>query len=295
MEPARQRKTVEVDKGLFLIRYATAEDEARPPKVKVAVDPQYEERVELVLHPAHSDAVMWQPGSCVVVRATGTAQVAVEVIPSHVGGSVAATVKIEPLTQGKPAPAAVAAAADEEEAGLALVDLGDFRVLGHVAGIGDVRVGAGEWLAGPAAPSRIEGISVEWPGKPDDLAIRYAVKLARPQTVSGRMMELGAFAGTRGRALPIVGVTLEMLGPAAADYQFAAEAVFLGYPAMRVSGKRVVLAGPTGREPLVGFRLRLEDVNAQPRPAPKPVQPARASSRVRVFRSRTKQDQPLAS
>jgi len=292
MERAKQRKTVEVDKGLFLIRYATAEDETRPPKVHVAVDPQYEDRVELILHPAHSDAVLWQPGSCIVARATGTAHLAVEVIASHPGGSVAATVKIEPLTQGK---VAAAAAPERDEAGLALVDLSDFRVLGHVAGIGDVHVGAGEWLAGPAAPSRIEGISIEWPGKPDDLAIRYAVKLARPQVVSGRMTELGTFAGTRGRAMPIVGVTLEMSGPAATDYQFAAEAVFLGYPAMRVSGRRVVLAGPTGREPLVGFRLRLEDTNTQPRPAAKSVAPARSSSRVRVFRSRTKQDQPAAS
>jgi len=293
MERAKQRKTVEVDKGLFLIRYSTAEDEARPPKVKVSVDPQYDDRVELLLHPSHSDAVLWQPGACLAVRATGTAHLYVEVIPTHRNGSVAASVKIEPLTQGKPVAPVVE---DDEDAGLALVDLGDFRVLGHVAGIGDVHVGAGEWLAGPSAPSRIEGIAVDWPGKPDDLAIRYAVKLARPQTNSGRMMELGSFAGTRGRAMPIVGITLEMSGPAASGYQFSAEAVFLGYPSMRVSGKRIVLAGPTGREPLVGFRLRLEDMSVKSRPAPTPIQPARPSaSRVRVFRSRTKQDQQVAS
>lgn len=291
MEPARQRKTVEVDKGLFLIRYATAEDEVRPPKVKVSVVPQYEDRVELILHPTHSEAVMWQPGSCIVVRATGSGHLAVEVMPSKRGGSVAATVKIEPLTQGK----ASAQTMLDDDAGLALADFRDFRVLGHVAGIGDVHVGPGEWLAGPTAPSRIEGISVEWPGKPDDIEIRYAAKLARPQVASGRMMELGAFAGTRGRAMPIVGLTLEMSGPAASNYQLSAEALFLGYPAMRVSGKRIALAGPTGREPLVGFRLQPEEMGAQSRPAPAPVQPARSSSRVRVFRSRTKQDQPLAS
>ena len=75
---------------------------------------------------------------------------------------------------------------------------------------------ADEWLGGPSSPMRIEGIAIDWPEKPSDLQIRYAVKTARPMPISGQTMELGSFAGTRGRAMPIVGLMLELSGPAAA-------------------------------------------------------------------------------
>ena len=141
-------------------------------------------------------------------------------------------------------------------------DLGNFCVLGHVTGMGDQLVNANEWLAGPSAPSRIEGLSIEWPNKPGDIDIRYAVKTAKPQTISGRAVGVGSFAGTRGKAMPIVGLMLEMSGPAAANLQFAVEAIFLGSPATRITGKRVVASGPTGREPLVGLRIGMEVVAA---------------------------------
>jgi len=289
MEFAKQRKMIEVNKGLFLIRYTSAEDEARPPKVEIFLDPASLEDIELILHPDHEDAVLWQPGSCLVVRANAPGKLALEVTSHRDNGSTAATVNIEPLTQGE---AGSRLAQAKKPRGRAIpLDLDDLRVLGHIAGRGDVTVGSQEWLAGPTAPSRIEGISIDWPGKPDDLDIRYSVKLAKPQAPSGQMMALGSFAGTRGRAMPVVGVILEMSGAEGHNCQFVAEAIFLGSPTMRVTGKRVVLAGPTGRETLVGLRVGIEEKGAQPQPAAARSRPARPSSRVRVFRSRSKQDQ----
>ncbi|MGP0093385.1 MAG: hypothetical protein ACLPKB_26110 [Xanthobacteraceae bacterium] len=296
MEFAKQRKMIEVNKGLFLIRYTSAEDEARPPKVEIFLDPTSVEDIELVLHPEHEDAILWQPGSCLVVRATAPGKLALEVTSHRDGASTAATVNIEPLTQGEAG--SRLPPAKKPRGGAVALDLDDLRVLGHIAGIGDVTVGLQEWLAGPSSPSRIEGISIDWPGKPDDVDIRYSVKLAKPQAPSGQMMALGSFAGTRGRAMPVVGVILEMSGAEGRHCQFVAEAIFLGSPAMRVTGKRVVLAGPTGRETLVGLRVGIEEKGAQPKGArsqPQPAtarsQPGRPSSRVRVFRSRSKQDQ----
>jgi hypothetical protein len=289
MEFAKQRKTIEVNKGLFLIRYASAEDEARPPKVEIFLDAASVEDVELILRPDHEDAILWQPGSCLVVRASAPGKLALEVTSHRDTGSTAATVNIEPLTQGEAG--SRHAPAKKSRGSAATLDLDGVRLLGHVAGIGDVTVGGREWLGGPSAPSRIEGISLEWPGKPDDLDIRYSVKLAKPQSSSGQMMALGSFAGTRGRAMPVVGVILEMLGAEEQNCQFVAEAIFLGSPTLRATGKRVVLAGPTGRETLVGLRLGIEQKGAQPRPAPARREPSRPSSRVRVFRSRSKQDQ----
>jgi hypothetical protein len=220
------------------------------------------------------------------VLADTRAKLAIEVASFQENGSTAASVTVERLLQGK----AVSAQAAEtvKPVASAAVDLGDFQVRGHIAGTGDVLVGANEWVAGPSAPSRIEGIAIDWPGKPDGLGIRYSVKLAKPQPMSGKMMDLGSFAGTRGRALAIVGIVLEMAANGSSGCQFTVEALFLGSPIARVRGSRVVLAGPTGREPLVGFRVGVEASGAAALAAAKPALPrthARASGQVRVFRS----------
>lgn len=299
MERVRQQQTVAINRGLFLVRYAAAEDTARPPMVRVSPDPAPNKSIGFLLHPDHSEPVLWQPDTCLVVRALAPGKLSVEVLAAQDGNSTAATVRVEPLTQGMPAltqgmPASLLAqtqakGSEKRSPG----DLSSLRILGHLTGLGDHLVNANEWLAGPSAPSRIEGIAIDWPDKPDDLEIRYAVKTAQPQPASGRAMGLGYFAGTRGKAMPIVGVMLEMSGPAAARLQFAVEAIFLGAPTMRVSGKRVVASGRTGREPLVGLRLGLEDVVATQQPQVKSStnKPRESTGRVRVFRNRQKTTQ----
>jgi hypothetical protein len=282
MARAEQRKIANIDRGLFLVRYAAADDDGRPPKVRVSVDPSRDNDILLVLHPDHADATLSRPGSCLVVMATRPGELIVDVTPSRRNGSSAATVKIEPLTQGVPESAP---AFEQSFAG------SDLRVLGHVAGIGDVFVGAQEWLAGPAAPSRIEGIAIEWPDKPRDLTLRYAVTTAKPQAASGRMMELGTYAGTRGRALPVVGVLIELTGPGASRFEICAEAIFLGSPQVRATGRRALLAGPTGREPLVGLRLHMRELKKQA----SSVRTSAPSGRVRVFRSKGQSMQTVAT
>jgi hypothetical protein len=289
MERTKHRRVIEIDRGLFLVRYVTADDGTRPPSVKVSSEPMSDRNVSLVLHPDCQDAVLWQPGASVVIRATTSSKLLVEVVPIDEGGSLAATVKVERLTQGD----APLRQLRMKYRGAGPYDLDEIRLVGHVASIGDVIVKANEWLAGPSAPSRIEGISMEWPGKPETVDVRYSVKTARPQTASDRMMDLGAFAGTRGKAMPVVGVTFELSGAGAADLQFNIEAIFLGSPATRLTGRRVVLSGQTGREPLVGLRVGLEEVSAtaQSRPMESTGRSSRTSSGVRVFRSRPKQGQ----
>ena len=296
MKRNKQSKVVDIDKGLVIVRYATAVDEIRPPKIEVLVNPKDEKHIEIISNPLHSEAVLWQPGACLVVRAMQPGKLIVEVIPLGDDGSTAATVKVEMLSQGETsearlAPPATAAAvgAGYSSGAKSHVNLDSLRIIGHVAGIGDVTARADEWVAGPSAPARIEGLSIVWPGKPDDLDIRYYVKLARPHAVSGRMMGLGAYAGTRGRALPIVSIRLEMSGAAASSFRMVSEAAFLGAPIARTSGKQIEMSGPTGREPLVGFRLRLDEINIPLQPVLTPT--ARSQGRVRVFRSRAAESQ----
>jgi hypothetical protein len=300
MAHVEQRRIANIGRGLFLVRYASAEDEVRPPEVRVAVDPKQKEEIGIwgqtiwlaeewfvVLYPNHGGAVLRQPGSCLVVRATSPGQLIVEVTPSQQNGSSAAIVKVEPLTQDK-------AISKPQAATEVVVARNGIRILGHVAGIGDVLAGTDEWLAGPSAPSRIEGIEIEWREKPSDLNIRYSVETAKPEARSGHMVDLGTYAGTRGRAMPIVRVVVEITGPGALRYEISAEAIFLGSPRLHATGKRVVLAGPTGREPLVGFRLRMDELSRKPQLALSPVQNGRSTGHVRVFRSHAQSAPPLA-
>jgi hypothetical protein len=91
-------------------------------------------------------------------------------------------------------------------------------------------------------------------------------------------------------------VVLEMTGNS--ELQLSAEAIFLSAPTLRAIGRRVVLAGPTGREPLVGLRVAVEHVagvgsslgpTEESARAPESHTPS-GSGRVRVFRSRPRQD-----
>jgi hypothetical protein len=289
-----QIKTVELDRGLFLVQYQAADDLHAPPRVVVAPAPGSERAVEFVLHPDAVEPTLWQPETALVVRAGASARLQVRVVASRPQGSRAATVRVEPIRPGQPIRPIESPAPASAAEGM--------RVVAHVAGIGDVAVGADSWIAGPVAPSRIEGLVIQWPGKPDNLNIRYAVRF--PGQQDGQMVPLGAFAGTRGRALPITALILEVTGRA--DVQFVAEALFLNAPILKVKGTRIAVAGPTGREPMIGLRINLETssvtapvlaVAADSGDAPKP-QPASAqaprkaatNSRVKVFRSRPRQE-----
>jgi hypothetical protein len=253
--------------------------------------PGHERQIQISTHPDSDPNTLWHPNTSLVVRANAAATLHVQVLPARVNGSRNAAVRIEPIHQGN--------ANETIDSSEDLPDLDQIRVLGHVAGIGDVMVGADEWIAGPSAPSRIEGLSIEWPQQ-SGIELRYAVKSGSTQM--GKMVAAGEFAGTRGRAMPLTGLILELSGKFSDAYQIAADAIFLSSPTMRVIGKRVVLSGPTGREPLVGLRFRIESIEQEPAAVPPakpergatrdvaPTTPAKPSSagKVRVFRSRTK-------
>jgi hypothetical protein len=311
---ARQQ-IIDVGKGLFLVRYASANDRANPPSVSIQPAAGSERTITTILHPDARDATLWQPGTGLVFRSTAPGQLAVNVVPAGPRGSVAASVEIETLTQGvPPLPARQAAqrpsnqitftddlTGDEDEdegeenapalSSPAVAD-GSIRVLGHVAGRGDVTVGPDEWVAGPSAPSRIEGINVEWPSCPPGVGLRYAVTYGTRNPASSGMKDLGTFVGSRGKAMPITGIAFELTG--APGQEIAAEALFLGSPLSRSKGSRVQLSGPTRQEPLVGLKLGLTkaaDVRpAREVPALRPVAAAeaapRSTGRVRVFRGK---------
>jgi hypothetical protein len=276
-----QQKSVNLDRGIFIVRYSAAEDEAFPPKVTIGLGQGSEASVVPILHPDEPGPVLWQPGASLVVQAVQPGVLLVQVTPTRPRGSTVATIKIETLNQSKPVPNVAIPDSDPSRDAPASAELSadDFRLLGHVGGRGDVFVGADEWIGGPAAPSRIEGLAIEWPTRPRGLTLRYAVTTARPDVASNAPVEIGSFAGTRGRGLPLVGVMLDLSGTSASRYELVAEAAFLGAPITRLRGEKLTLAGPTGREALVGIRLKIEQIKTAPQPP---------LDRVRVFRNSSK-------
>jgi hypothetical protein len=279
------QRSIVVNRGLFLVRYDSAQDIFFPPEARVFVEPGSERHVSLILHPDMTEPVLAAPGTCLVVRAVETGKLRIEMIASQSSGSVAATIKLMPLSETGGPPYQ-----QQDAALLADLDVQALRILGHVGGIGDVVVSANEWIGGPSTPSRIEGFAIQWPGMPSYVSLRYAAKIGGQNPSTENMVDVGSFTGTRGRALPLVGAVLELVGPIAAIHQLAVEAIFLGSPKMRLIGERVVLSGPTGREPLVGLRIGLEPIGvaaqtASSEPA-SPASPPTPSGRVRVFRSK---------
>ena len=291
MSELEQQKAVDLDRGLFFVNYKSAEDSAAPPRVTLSAAEGHERRMQFILHPDAIEPTLCEPNSGLVVRVNSPGRLQVQVSPTRLGGSRAAVVAIEPIQSGQRA----APALNQNVGARGSVNTEAFKLLGHVAGMGDVVVGPNAWIAGPAAPSRIEGLALEWPDRPAGLDIRYAVQFANAQPGSGKMVSLGTFAGTRGRALALTGVVLEMVG--SDELQFASEAIFLSAPTLRAIGRRVVLSGPTGREPLVGLRVTVEPVasfgTAEEIAAPAKPRTSAGSGRVRVFRSRPRQESAI--
>jgi hypothetical protein len=250
MQQSPEEKTLEVRRGLYLIEYASADDDVHPPKITVSVD-RGDGDISLISSPDFEQGVLWSPGACLVAQAAQAGRLRFIVSPSISNGSTAAQVHLISLSSD---PSGVHRRGSETSR----LDLSSLRVLGHVAGKGDVTVRTGEWIAGPAAPSRIEGFAIQWPNKPRTINIRYAARVGGANATNTPFVEIGAFAGTRGKALPLVGAALEISGAEAAAYELAVDAIFLGSPQMRILGQRVVLSGPTGREPLVGLRIAIE-------------------------------------
>jgi hypothetical protein len=286
-----QTKVVQLDRGLFVFRYVASATELAP-TINVACEHGSERDAVLISAPGYPVGALLRPGDALVVQAQKSARLSVQVRPSVPNGSLEADVSIERLGQSA-----------EQEEDIARTEwseasqsegTNELDILAHVARLGDISVPAGEWIAGPERPARIEGLSLKWRGPPPNLELKYAVR------VGGRSSSLmwgngdGSFVGTRGQARPLTEIRFELGGPAAENNELVIEALFQGATPIRAEGRNIRLTGPTGQEALLGLRVELADVSAQDEiSAVTSASPARAASgeskrtggRVRVFRS----------
>lgn len=290
-----QKQRIQVERGLVLIRYDRAVDERNPPVVKAVLEGTDAGLVRLVLSPDAREAYLSHPGTAFAAVVEAAATITIEVSPSVRGGSLAASVKVERLEGGdaaRPQGSAQPARTSNKH-----ISFGELNLMCHVARRGDLRGKQSEWIGGPRAPSQIEGIAIEWANAPPDVRLRYQVRVGGQRPTNSRMVEAPGFIGTRGRALPIIGVKIELDGPAADQMSLEGEALFLGAPVVQRQGRQLVFAGPTVSEALIGFRLGLtpRGWDAVPDASPEPaadLAPARVTAadpqvqrRVRVFRA----------
>jgi hypothetical protein len=275
-------KIVRVSAGLSVLKYVSAEEAVVPPVVRVA--PGNTDRpVNLIPAPGEAKDVLRAPGTAVVVVAEAESELTVTISRHSRSRSAEIELHLELLAPAVSSHIPPRRGQDRRmDASLAAADR--MLVVGHLARRGDVTVESGEWLGGPEFPAPIEGVEIRWPGIPAGLELEYSVIVGGNTLRKLPPCKVNQFAGTKGRAAPIVGLTVALRGNVAGSYRIKADCLFLGEQVINQSGQRVSLAGPTGREPLVGLRLWIETMPG--------FRPDEASSSVpagglRVFRGRT--------
>ncbi len=302
--PAQPPLTLRAARGLHVLRYAAADHRASPPRVTLeALDPAM---AEFLLPDGMREPVLVAPGDGLVIQAYADVEIAYAVEPSGEAFLVLEAVSslVRPAAPQRraearlPPPAerpAIARAAPYLPLGagrrrIATAQRADGLILlGHVARRGDLSVPAGGWLGARDGTDAIEGIELRWPEPPKgmDMAIRLTVndhgRRALPEA------GLGMFCGTRQRAAPIIGLDIGIEGRRPDGWVVDCQAAFLGQDVLTARGARIALRGKTGREPLVGLRIRVGDAETiddheegalpavAPRSGPK-------AGRVRIFR-----------
>jgi hypothetical protein len=295
------QRSMRVSAGLFVLRYVSSSAEGKAPTVVVYSDEG--SGVEIVTHDRSETGVMASPGEAVVVRASHTSSLMVKIYSATGDSGNHAHLVFERVSATGLGAASLNASLAEPATyldGLA----GRFEILAHVARRGDVLAADGEWICGPHLPMAIEGIQIRWPGRPAGADISVsATQLVRGRSQPLPQAPVGEFVGSRGKAIPLAGITLSMSAALAARHVFECEALFLGTQVVRRSGALVELSGPTGLEPLVGLRIgimpairsnaaadaaRIEQAVARrvkPLSLETAIPSAGSSGRVRVFRT----------
>jgi len=254
----REREaTVDVDRGLFLLRYASGAVSGPSPIALVRPAAGSEPFVEILSAPGVVNGFVSAPGECVVIRAEKPARINLQIKGQGTDGSLDATFRIEPLAGIGSSSASPPATRVDDASGRGSA----FKLVAHVARRGDIAVDPGVWIAGPEAPAAIEGVGVHG-ALPAGVGIEIQPLVGTNPPRWLDWAPSGAFVGTRGRALPLVGLRLRLVGERTGQHELSADALFLGSPIVSKRGPEVELQGPVGRDPLVGLRLALAAVAA---------------------------------
>ncbi len=245
-------RTLRVGAGLFVLRYVRSSAGNQAPAVAISAPPG--SPAEIIAEKGSNAVWLSKIGDAVVIRSDREASILATIEPLRRGGSRDAEFVFERLHCGLQRPQANGLTS-EERLGSHSFRPDDVSVLAHVSRRGDVVLPAGDWICGPQLPMAIEGLELRWKNRPAGIDLMTSVTVKSREIKAIGPVVSGQFAGTRGKAAPLTGVTFTLSGPDAGSYILRCDAVFLGSPVTSKSGRTIELSGSTGMEPLVGLRL----------------------------------------
>jgi hypothetical protein len=278
-----------LDTGLFCVFQAPGSpppDAASGlPGVRVSLAPGTSARPDAVdISTFRQDG--WLNGTAALVRiAQGPAQVLVTIYQSPRQGPESAPrlqvlrLSSEPVAAAAGQPGAPPGAG----AGAVAAAKPEPEIVAHVQRTGDVGGRIGEWIGTQGSRSWIEGFAV----KPRE---GLAAEDIEYQGVLGRgwlspWVDGGKFCGSRGMALPLLGIKVRLKGAAARQWECSYEATFIdGSKAGPVSADEACEAESLASMEAFRIELRRRDSPAAPEPEPtaaaKPARPARPAARI---------------
>lgn len=241
------------------------------PGVRLSLPPGPAGRPEVVtISTFRSDG--WVDGAALVRVVQGPAQVMVTIYQAPQATEGAPRLQVTKLTGEAPgsaaAPAAPAAAAPA----------GEPELVAHVQRTGDVGCRMGEWIGTRGSRMWIEGfgISPQEGIGPDD--IEYQAVLGRGWL--SPWVEGGKFCGSRGMALPLLGMTIRLKGAAARAWELSYSATFTdGSEVGPVAGGETCEAESLASLEAFQVVLRRRSGRAPEKPAEKPAAAPRTAGR----------------
>lgn len=213
--------------GLFCVI-----NEARPgaalhnglPGVRLSVPPLGGEDVEITGFRA--DGWLNAEGDAALVRVKNKpSQVLVTIYQLENMPDASPKLKVQQLFEGTPAPHnAAPAPLPAAPAVAAAPKTGD--VVAHIQTRGDVGAAFGTWLGEPNSKNWIEGFTITAPEGIAPSDFTYQAVLGRGWL--SPWVEAGEYCGSRGMALPLLGLRIRLTGKAAEQYEVSCSAAFIG-------------------------------------------------------------------
>jgi hypothetical protein len=282
-----------VARGLYVLRYESGGASLNHPVAVVKPAAGFEGIVQVISTPGGVEGCLEHPGAAVLVRAEDNGKIKIGVKRSGSNGSLDASFRLESvslLSDDNRGPTSTSAIANIPRplSQLSITPEANgsegalFRA--HVSILGDVSVRANQWVGGPDAPARIEGLAMLDLGR-EGLRAEVQVLPGFRQAAWSEWLGGGVFAGTRGRSQPLVGVRLRLTGDQYHLFNVHSEALFLGSAIICKRGREVECVSQTGCDPLIGFRF---EICPERRASVRPVLSAVRQDeypRVRIFRA----------
>ncbi|MGV6875747.1 hypothetical protein ACUSIJ_24045 [Pseudochelatococcus sp. B33] len=254
-------RVMPVARGLYALRYLSADDAAEVPQITVTFAPDTQ-GVETFWGPNATGPVLREPGDAVVISSEADASIVVTIFVNGAAKEDRVKLKLDRLDRISDADQSLIHKLEERPANVREVqdDILPVYLSGHIAQRGDVVATSGKWLGARGGSGRVEGFTVHWPGRPIGVDIGYDCVVsdygAIPETLTGD------FAGARQRGLPITSVSFRLRDEKASQYELHLEAAFDDGSVVRAAGQEVTANGKTHKEAVTGLCLLVRKRNS---------------------------------